>query len=271
MIQKKSFRFSTSIASLRVQNYWYRQGFIKYFFILFLVGFSFRIVTINQLHAGDVSVQEKGNKQAVKNIRNKARRGDILDRNGNVLASNLILKKINLDPTQVQVEFIPKLAKALEMSEKELRSAITKKLNGKIGRKHLIIRKNLRLTSPILKNLKDLTKIKLKICTTKPKKVKLGLLDKALVITNFKKDEPTYISNTKCRTRRISGIALEEDTRRYYPKSASLAPLLGRVNRNKQGVSGIEGEFEHVLAGQDGMSQLSFNQNSQGSHFNPVM
>ncbi len=271
MTQKKSFKFSNSITSLRVQNYWYRQGFIKYFFILFLIGFSFRIVTINQLHAGDISIQEKGNKQAVKNIRNKARRGDILDRNGNVLASNLILKKVNLDPTQVQPEFIPKLAKALMMSEDVLRASIEKKLSKQVGRRHLIIRKNLRLTSPILKNLKDLTKIKLKICITKQKKVKLNFLDKALVMVKLKEYEPIYKLDTNCKARKINGVALEEDTRRYYPKSASLAPLLGRVNHDKQGDSGIEGEFEHILAGQDGMSQLSFNQDSQGSHFNPVM
>jgi len=254
-----------------VQNYWYRQGFIKYFFILFLIVFGYRIVTINQLHAGDISIQEKGNKQADDKVRNQARRGDILDRNGNVLASNLILKKVNLDPTQVQPEFIPKLAEALEIPEKELRSAIAKKLNRKAGRKHLIIRKNLELTSPILENLNDLKKIKLEVCTTKQKKVKLGLLDRALVIANLKKDDPTYVSYTNCKTRRINGVELEEDTRRYYPKSASLAPLLGRINHDKQGASGIEREFEHILAGQNGILQLNFDQESQGSYFNPVM
>ena len=254
-----------------MQNYWYRQGFIKYFFILFLIAFGYRIVTINQLHAGDISIQEKGNKQADDKVRNQARRGDILDRNGNVLASNLILKKVNLDPTQVQPEFIPKLAEALEIPEKELRSAIAKKLNRKAGRKHLIIRKNLELTSPILENLNDLKKIKLEVCTTKQKKVKLGLLDRALVIANLKKDDPTYVFYTNCKTRRINGVELEEDTRRYYPKSASLAPLLGRINHDKQGASGIEREFEHILAGQNGILQLNFDQESQGSYFNPVM
>jgi len=236
-----------------------------------LIAFGYRIVTINQLHAGDISIQEKGNKQADDKVRNQARRGDILDRNGNVLASNLILKKVNLDPTQVQPEFIPKLAEALEIPEKELRSAIAKKLNRKAGRKHLIIRKNLELTSPILENLNDLKKIKLEVCTTKQKKVKLGLLDRALVIANLKKDDPTYVSYTNCKTRRINGVELEEDTRRYYPKSASLAPLLGRINHDKQGASGIEREFEHILAGQNGILQLNFDQESQGSYFNPVM
>jgi len=47
--------------------------------------------------------------------------------------------------------------------------------------------------------------------------------------------------------------------------------LLGRINHDKQGASGIEREFEHILAGQNGILQLNFDQESQGSYFNPVM
>ncbi len=48
-----------SINPSRVQNYWYRQGVIKYFFVLFLLGFGFRIITINQLDVGPGNIQEK--------------------------------------------------------------------------------------------------------------------------------------------------------------------------------------------------------------------
>lgn len=270
-MQKNPFKFSTSIVSRRVQNYWYRQGLIKYFFILLLLGFSFRIATINQLHAGDISIQEKGDRQAAKNIRNKARRGDILDRNGNILASNLILKKVNLDPTLVQSEFIPKLSVALEMQEQELRDKIKQKLSKRAGRKNLVIKKNLKLTDPILTNLKELSKIKLKVCTAKQKEIKLGLIDQALVMANLKEHKVEHVTYQDCKNRKINGVALEEDTRRFYPKSASLAPLIGRLNYEKQGAFGIEREFEHVLSGQDGVSKLSLNQDSLGSYFNPVV
>ena len=39
--------------------------------------------------------------------------GNILDRNGNILAIDLIQKKINLDPMIIQDEYIPLLAEAL--------------------------------------------------------------------------------------------------------------------------------------------------------------
>jgi len=254
----------------RVQNYWYRQGMIKYFFALFLLGFGFRIITINQLDTGSSNIQEKASQQAAKEFESKARRGDILDRNGDILASSRILKRVNLDPTQVQTPFIPKLAEALMMPEAELRSAIERKLSRKAGRKNLVIKKNLQLTDPILENIANLKKIKLSICTNKSVQNKLSLIDKALAFSQLKESEATYKTVEICKKRRIEGVRLQADTRRYYPKSASLAPLLGRVNHDKQGVSGIEAEFNTTLTGENGITQLSFNQNSQGSYFNPL-
>ncbi len=267
-----------SIISTRVQNYWYRQGAIKYFFVLFLLGFGFRIVTVNQItieqpDASTITIQEKARIQADKsNIdKTKSRRGDILDRNGDILASSRILKRVNLDPTQVQAVFIPELAKALMMPEGELRAAIEKKLSKKRGRRELIIKKNLRLTNPILGNLAELKKIKRKVCTIKQKEAPISLLNQALEIVNLKENKPTYISYNSCKKRRINGVALQEETQRYYPKSASLAPLLGRVNHKKQGVSGIEGEFNYVLSGQDGLTKLSYEKTPKESYFNPVV
>jgi cell division protein FtsI (penicillin-binding protein 3) len=262
-----------SITPSRVQNYWYRQGAVKYFFVLFLLGFGLRIVTINQLNVGPISLHEKARIQADNSnkVRTKARRGDILDRNGDILASSLILKRVNLDPTQVQTPFIPKLAEALLMPESELRAAIEKKLSKVMGRKELIIKKNLKLTSPILENLKNLATIKLKICTTRQKKISTSLLDQALEMASLKDNKPIYVPYNDCKNRRINGVALQTDMQRYYPKSASLAPLLGRVNHDKQGVSGIEAEFDHALAGQSGLTQLTYEKKSQGSYFNPVV
>lgn len=270
-------KYSKTITPSRVQNYWHRQGVIKYFFVLFLLGFGFRIVTINQLtvnqlNAAPISLQEKVRIQADNSnkVRVKARRGDILDRNGDILASSRILKIVNLDPTQVQPEFIPKLAEALMMPEDELRVDIKKKLSKHAGRKELIIKKNLKLTSPILANLKNLETIKLKVCTTKQKIISESLLNQALEMIGLKENKPIYVSYEDCNKRKISGVALQTEMQRYYPKSASLSPLLGRVNHDKQGVSGIEGDFNHTLAGKNGLTQLSYEKKSQGSYFNPM-
>ncbi len=261
---------SKSLIPKRVQNYWYRQGLIKYFFVLFLLLFGFRIVTIHELDAGEISLQEKGNRQAVNSIQSKARRGDILDRNNHVLASNLILKKVNLDPTQVQSAFIPKLAKALMMPEQSLHDAINAKLSKKAGRRYLLIKKNLKLTDPIIENIKILKQEKMRICRTKSVKNKPSLWQKSLILANLKPAQNSHKDITKCRREIIQGVALQADSLRYYPKSAALAPLLGRVNNDKKGVSGIEGEFESVLSGQNGDVELNFTANDARSYFNPI-
>jgi len=70
------------LRTFKVQNYWQRQGLIKYIFVFLFLGFAFRIVSVNQLDAGKVSLQEKGVKQTINKLTETARRGDILDRNG---------------------------------------------------------------------------------------------------------------------------------------------------------------------------------------------
>ncbi|SMN10743.1 Cell division protein FtsI [Peptidoglycan synthetase] [uncultured Candidatus Thioglobus sp.] len=227
------------------------------------MAFSYRIITVHHLKANSLSIQEKGIKQANFKRTIKAHRGDILDRNNKVLASNLILKKVNLDPTQVQKEFIPRLAEALTMSEQELQAAINKKLRKRAGRRNLIIRKNLRLSDPILANIKKLKKVKLRICQTETKTY--NWFEKLLISVKLKTHQDTV---QKCEKRRIAGVHLQTETLRYYPKSASLAPLIGRVNHQKKGAFGIEGEFESILAGQNGVMSLGSNQNSKGSYFN---
>ena len=207
--------FIKNLRKARVQNYWYRQSLIKYFFVLFLLGFSYRIVAIHQLDIGGMTVQEKASKQAFyQTTPIKARRGDILDRYGDVLASNLILKKVNLDPTLIQEEYIPMLAKALMMPEESLRESINKKLSKKAGRRHLIIKKNLRLNDPILENLEELSKQRIKVCTTKRKEITPGFIDQALIFVKLKQHQKQYTSYRDCHKRKISGVALEQDKRR---------------------------------------------------------
>ncbi len=253
------------------QNYSTRQLVFQGIFAVLVVIFFFRIISIYQIDAGGINIQKKAGKQAQFTTNIKARRGDILDRNNDILASHLILKKINLDSTQVQTAFIPKLAQALNMSEQTLKKAIKKKLSKRAGRKNLIIKKNLRLTNPILENIKALRKTRLKICKTKRQKNKLNLFEKALVFAKIKEDKSTYSAIEVCKKERIQGVRLQTDTRRYYPKSAALAPLIGRINHHKKGISGLEGEFESVLAGQDSITHLSFDTSTQGAYFNPVV
>ncbi len=253
----------------RAQNYWHRQGLIKYFFALLLLGFFYRAMSIHELQAGNISLQKKADYQATKFLSELARRGDILDRNGDILASNLLLKKVNLDPTLLQIEYIPALARALNFPEKALSAILEKKR--KHGSRYLIIKKNITLTDPMIQNIIQLKRQKIRVCRIKTVKNKPNLLDKGLIFLNIKAAENTTIRKEICKKEKIHGIILQADARRYYPKFAALSPLIGRMNHDKQGAFGIEAEFETTLAGQNGKSRLNLNQQTKHSYFDPVL
>ena len=189
----------------------------------------------------------------------------------NILASSRLLKRVNLDPTLIQLAYIPKLANALEMDKDKLSEILAKKR--KIGSRYLIIKKNLTLTNPIIGKLNDLKRLphkeRLEICVSKSIAAKLSLIDKALNLIKWQSVKGEQVIVNRCRKQRISGVALQQDTQRYYPKSASMAPLLGRVNAANKGGSGIESEFENVLAGTNGKTTLNFK--TDHAYFNPTI
>ncbi len=97
----------------RVQNYWNRQALVKYSFIVIIVVFVCQAIDIHSKQVNGASLQNKASSKAEKTLTENAVRGNILDRNGNILAIDLIQKRVNLDPMIIQDEYIPLLAEAL--------------------------------------------------------------------------------------------------------------------------------------------------------------
>ena len=60
----------------------------------------------------------------------------------------------------------------------------------------------------------------------------------------------------------IAGVAIQSSGFRYYPKTKSTAPLLGRTNNNNIGVFGIEAEFDRYLAGVNGIKIMKDNKSN---------
>jgi len=262
------FQFKSLPGLERVQGYWRRQGFVKFIFVALFSIFSYQAISISNTHQPGLSVQDRAHNQANKVQINSARRGDILDRHGNILASSRLLKRVILDPMLIDPAFIPGLAQALNMNEAELSALLAKKR--KIKSRYLPIKKNLTLTDPILDKLTDFKKQRVEVCTTKPGHAKISLLGKVLNTLGVQSVEGEKIMINKCDKKRIGqALALRQDTQRYYPKSASMAPLLGRVNSENKGGSGIEAEFENILAGVDGKKHLNFTNNANNAYFNP--
>ena len=249
----------------RVQGYRNRQALVKVCFIVIVFIFIYRAFSVTDIQANDVSLKAKASKNSEFSIIEKSIRGNILDRNNNLLAINLIHKKVNLDPMIIQEEYIDLLADALEIPRIEFREQIVdKKIN---KRKHFIVKDKLKVNDPILKNIAQLQKKRSKVCFKDFKTASVTLVDKAKKIIGISPTIKEKIEINKCLRQRIAGVAIESDGFRYYPKKDSMAPLIGKTNSENIGVFGIESEYDQYLAGVNGVKRLADNKDNSNIYY----
>jgi len=244
----------------RVQNYWNRQALVKYSFIAIIVVFVYQAISIHSKQVNGTSLNNKASTKAEQTLTENAVRGNILDRNGNILAINLIQKKINLDPMIIQDEYIPLLAEALLMPIEELRRIIEEKRTNQ--RKEYIVKENLVVTDPVLENISELKKRRIRVCNTQLITPSINLFEKAKLLAGIDVTLKEKVERVKCGKQIVSGVAIQSSGFRYYPKTKSIAPLLGRTNNNNIGVFGIEAEFDRYLAGVNGVKIITDNKSS---------
>jgi len=241
----------------RVQNYWNRQALVKYSFLVIMVIFVYQAISIHSKQVNGTSLKNKASTKAEETLTENAVRGNILDRNGNILAINLIQKRINLDPMIIQDEYIPLLAEALLMPNEELRRIIEEKRTNQ--RKEYIVKKNLVVTDPIIENISDLKKRRIRVCKTQLITPSINLFERAKLLAGIDVPLIEKVERVKCGKQFVSGVAIQSSGFRYYPKTKSTAPLLGRTNNNNIGVFGIEAEFDRYLAGVNGLKIMKDN------------
>ncbi len=244
----------------RVQNYWNRQALVKYSFIVIIVVFVYQAINIHSKQVNGASLQNKALTKAEKTLTENAVRGNILDRNGNILAIDLIQKRVNLDPMIIQDEYIPLLAEALFMPIDELRRIIEEKRINQ--RKEYIVKENLVVTDPVLENISELKKLRIKVCNSKLISPSINLFEKAKLLAGMNVALKEKVEKVKCGKQAVSGVAVQSSRFRYYPKTESIAPLLGRTNNNYIGVFGIEAEFDRYLAGVNGIKIMKDNKSN---------
>jgi len=244
----------------RVQNYWNRQALVKYSFLVIMVVFVYQAISIHSKQVNGTSLKNKASTKAEQTLTENAVRGNILDRNGNILAIDLIQNKINLDPMIIQDEYIPLLAEALLIPIEELRRIIREKRNNQ--RKEYIVKENLVVTDPILKNISELKKRRIEVCNTQLITPSINLFEKAKLLAGIDVSLKEKVEKVKCGKQFVSGVAIQSSGFRYYPKTKSTAPLLGRTNNNNIGVFGIEAEFDRYLAGVNGLKIMKDNKSN---------
>jgi len=244
----------------RVQNYWNRQALVKYSFIAIIVVFIYQAISIHSKQVNGTSLKNNASNKAEQTLTENAVRGNILDRNGNILGIDLIQNKINLDPMIIQDEYIPLLAEALLMPIEELRRIIREKRTNQ--RKEYIVKENLVVTDPILKNISELKKRRIRVCNTNLITPSSNLFEKAKLLAGIDVMLKEKVERVKCGKQALSGVAVQSSRFRYYPKTESIAPLLGRTDNNYIGVFGIEAEFDRYLAGMNGLKIMKDNKSN---------
>ena len=249
----------------RVQGYRNRQALVKICFILIVIIFTYRAFTISEIQANNASLKSKASKNSEFSLVEKPIRGNILDRHDNLLAINLIHKKINLDPMIIQDEYVYLLADALELPREEFKEEIAIKKSN--NRKYFIVKDKLRVNDPILKNVAELKKRRSKVCFTEVKTPSISLIDKAKKVIGMKPSIKESYEVNKCSRQKIAGVAIESSGFRYYPKKDSIAPLIGKINSDNIGVFGIEAEYDQYLAGINGIKRIADNKDNSNIYY----
>ncbi|MFL2509017.1 MAG: peptidoglycan D,D-transpeptidase FtsI family protein [Candidatus Pseudothioglobus sp.] len=249
----------------RVQGYRNRQALVKVCFTLIVLIFTYRAFTVSDIQANDITLKTKASKNSEFSLVDKSMRGNILDRNDNLLAINLIHKKINLDPMIIQDEYIDLLADALEIPIQDFRDQIDNKRAK--NRKYFIVKDKLKVNDPILKSISELKKKRSKVCFNEVKIPSLSLVDKAKKIIGMKPTTRDSFEVIKCSRQKIAGVAIESSGFRYYPKKDSIAPLIGKLNSENIGVFGVEAEYDRYLAGVNGVKRIADNKDNSNIYY----
>jgi Cell division protein FtsI/penicillin-binding protein 2 len=144
-----------------------------------------------------------------------AKRGEILDRNGEKLAVSASCKRVDV--------YIPDVVKA-EAKNKNIKNEIASKIAGILGQSQ----------EDILK------KLNVKLSNGMP-------ASSATIGRRIDNDKGDAISKLD-----LPGIIVSEDTKRFYPNDNFLSQVLGFTNIDGQGQEGIESEYEKELKGISG-------------------
>ncbi|GAA0121368.1 MULTISPECIES: stage V sporulation protein D [Clostridium] len=209
---------------------------IKYtlgFTILIFIYIIYRLCNIMILSGDDY--KNKGIQQWTNDSRISAKRGRILDRDGNELAVSANVYRVDLDLKSLREtlkennltmnQIAPDLAKILDMDSKTVLSILTDPLpNGKP--------KN----AAILK-----------------RRIEKSVADK---IKSYSEEK------------NIIGLVISSDTKRYYPNNNFASHAIGHTNSDGEGLTGIELYYNKYLAGMPGIKISETDRKSEDLPYN---
>lgn len=199
-------------------------------FMLCLLIIVIRLLYLSVVKNSDYNIKSLA-RQSYTNQEVSYRRGDILDTNGNTLATSKRLYNVILEPKNIIGE--RKKANKKTQNEKLVCSALKKYLNLTEAKIEEILKNKSSYYYPLMGNI--------------PESEIEGLLD--------------YLNTDEGK--RLQGIRIDEFYKRVYPGNTLACHAIGFVGDGQKGVGGLEQYYNSTLTGINGRRYTYLNENME--------
>ncbi|AAK80088.1 stage V sporulation protein D (sporulation-specific penicillin-binding protein) [Clostridium acetobutylicum] len=195
------------------------------FLILTCVIFLLCYKLFNVMVARSSRYKKMAQEQWTSEVKISAKRGRILDRNGEELAISGNVYRVDLDLNTIKNSLAEKKMKMDELAD--------------------------RLSSALDMDKKDVSK-------QLNKKFKDGRpMGSAILTRRIDKDKANKVLAIN-----VKGVMVSPDTKRYYPNSDFLSQVIGHTNSDGDGLTGVELKYNKYLKGKPGVRKAEIDKNS---------
>lgn len=195
------------------------------FTVIFLV-LAFRAGQLMLLP--DERLERQSQRQFEKSEEIKGRRGNILDRNQEILATSVMLWNLVLNPAEIREQDIPEISHAIGDLFDVDGDKLGKRLQAKKRTQWMLVRRKNRQT-PVRLDPADIDRLNKRL--------------KELRRSHDAKNDTGF-------RRSLHAIDYQETQYRYYPNRDDAAALLGLTNLEGVGESGVEQMYDDILHGE---------------------
>ena len=186
-----------------------------------------------------------------------ASRGTIYDRNGNTLAVSATAETINISPKEID-EYVKSQEKSIEAAAAKAAEKKETYTAPELRDQAYIARGLSRILEVDQEKLEEAMENLGSQYFNVRKKVERELADQVRQFMNGEIDEEGNPVPEE-QQKKLRGIWIQPDTKRYYTYSSLAANVLGFVNADNQGALGLEAKYNDVLEGTAGMTVTAKN------------
>ena len=236
---------------IRTRTVWLMVIFgVLAFLVLFGKLFDLQIVQHEDLQGKAVNQQTRSSVIS-------ASRGTIYDRSGEVLAISTSVETINISPKDI-AKYVSDQEKAIEEAQKKAAEKGESYTSPAVLDQDYIahgLARILEVDEAALRERMDRTNSGYEIVK---KKVPREVADQVRRFVNGQIDDEGAEVPEK-EQKKLHGVYLEPDSKRYYPNGTLAAQVIGFVNAENEGAYGLESYYNAALSGTAGMTVTAKN------------